>query len=332
MSDRETALLDRWRCERAMYHAWGSFVSETIVTGIRRVIGDDEAKLFFRIPVAWRVKDEASLLAKAFHRGKNYTDPYAEIEDKVGCRVVVLFSEEIRTVEGVLQDCSSWAATLARDFEHERARRPFEFDYQSLHYIVRAKVELRYGEVDIAPDTPCEIQVRTLLQHAYSELTHDTIYKPNVQAEPQVKRAAAKSMALIEATDDYFTQVRARITAAQAPALQLAVTADQLYREFTGLEPEPSPLNSLLIDHLKQWVRGDFEAELSAFLKEKSYLAEFIRERAPTQLLYRQPAIIVAFWTISQAPRSVPVDGPLSDDELAPLYSVLGARLPDARA
>ncbi len=332
MKDRETELRERWRNERPMYEAWGMFVREMLAAGVARAIEPQHVELFFRMPVSCRLKTEASLLAKAFHRGKPYSDPYREIEDKVGVRIVVLFSDEIRVVEAAIKSCDQWVAEKARDFEEERTTRPFEFDYQSLHYVVRAKTGVRHDAVDIATDTPCEIQVRTILQHAYSELTHDTIYKPSVQAEPDVKRAAAKSMALIEATDDYFIQVRERLAHAQASGRQVAAIVERQYREFVGQEPDPSPLNTLIIDHYKQWSSVDFDTELSAFLREKAFLTEFIRERAPTQLLYRQPAILLTYWAIKQAPRTSPINSPLSENELAPLYSDLGERLPDARA
>lgn len=314
-----------------MYTAWGDFVSETLTAAVAREIHPATVELFFRIPLKPRTKEEASLLAKAFHRGKAYKDPYGDIEDKVGVRIVVLFSEEIRIVESAINACEQWTAAKARDFEEERAARPFEFDYQSLHYIVRAKPGVRHEGIDVAPDTPCEVQVRTILQHAYSELTHDTIYKPSVQAEPDVKRAAAKSMALIEATDDYFSQVRQKLDLAQAPGRQVAETLAREYRAFTGLVPEPSPLNTLLVDHFRKWAKEGFDGELDAFLKEKAFLAERIQERAKTELLYRQPAILLVYWVVKQAPRTAGDDGPLTDDELAPIYSDLGLRQPQAR-
>lgn len=324
MKDRESELLDRWRGERPMYEAWGGFVAEALTEGVARAIHPASVDLLFRIPVSHRTKEEPSLLAKAFHRGKGYGDPYGDIEDKVGVRIVVLFSEEIRTVEAAILAGTSWTAEKARDFEDERNRRPFEFDYQSLHYVVRAKSGLTAGGVEIAESIPCEIQVRTILQHAYSELTHDTIYKPNVAAEPDVKRAAAKSMALIEATDDYFSQVRDKLALAAAPGQQVAATLDTLYGEFTGLAGDHSPLNTLLIDHYKQWAKEDFQTAIAEFLKEKPFLADRIKERAPTQLLYRQPGILLTYWAVSQSRRSTLTGNPLSDDELAPLYSDLG--------
>lgn len=330
MKDRETNLLERWRAERPMYAAWGDFVSETLTDAVAREIHPATVELFFRIPLRPRIKLEPSLLAKAFHRGKQYKDPYSDIEDKVGVRIVVLFSEEIRVVERAISACDRWTAAKARDFEEERAAKPFEFAYQSLHYIVRAKVGVSHAGVDVAVDTPCEVQVRTILQHAYSELTHDTIYKPSIQAEPDVKRAAAKSMALIEATDDYFTQVRQKLELAQAPGQQVTAAVQAAYKAFTGLEPQPSPLNTLLVDHFRKWAKEDFEPALGAFLREKPFLAERIHERSATDLLYRQPAVLLVYWAIKQAPRQVPLESPLSDNELAPFYGDLGLKSPGA--
>jgi len=332
MKDRETELLERWRKEIAMYSAWGAFVSETLTAAIGRQIQPQATDRFLRIPIAPRIKEEASLLAKAFHRGKPYTNPYDEIEDKVGIRIVVLFSKEIRVVETTITASDQWTAEKARDFEEERDSRPFEFDYQSLHYVVRSKEVLARGSVDIAVGVPCEIQVRTILQHAYSELTHDTIYKPKVQAEPRVKRAAAKSMALIEATDDYFTQVRDQLATAEEPGQRVAAALNAHYRAFTALEPEPSPLDTLIVDHYKAWAGDDFEVQLSGFLQEKTFLADFIRERASTQLLYRQPSVLLVYLVIKDAPRGAVANSPLSNQELAPMYGDLGERLPDVGA
>ena len=328
MKDREGDLLERWRRERPTYNAWGDFVAEALTAAVAREIQPAAVETFFRIPAKSRTKEEASLLAKAFHRGKTYEDPYGDIEDKVGVRFVVLFSEEIRIVERALLACTAWTAAKARDFEEERAARPFVFDYQSVHYIVRSKAPVTHDGVKIDAHTPCEVQIRTILQHAYSELTHDTIYKPTVQAEPDVKRAVAKSMALIEATDDYFAEVRRKLDLAQAPGRAVAAEVARLYREFTGLEPSPSPLNDLLVDHFKAWAKDGFKEELAAFLKEKAFLAAAIKERASSELLYRQPAILLAYWVIRQAPRTASQESPLTQDELNPIYSDLGLRQP----
>lgn len=326
--DRESALAARWEAERPMYEAWGAFVSRQIEDGVSEVISPASVETFFKIPITYRTKNEPSLLAKAFHRKKAYSNPYDDIEDKVGVRVVVLFGDDIRTVENVVQSHDKWTAEKARDYESERFLRPYEFDYQSLHYVVRSKSAIRWNDIDITEGLSCEVQIRTLLQHAYSELTHDTIYKPNVAAEPDVKRAAAKSMALIEATGDYFTQVKAKLARAAAPGQKVAITLGRLYGELMGGPGEPSALNSMIVDHYRKWAKEDFDEDIARFVRSKGWLASRIAERSPTQLLYRQPGVLLVYWAIAQARTMAAKDSPLSDDELSLLYSDLGYRLP----
>lgn len=331
MTNHETEFLERWHRELPMYQAWGEFVTTKLTELVADLISPEKVDYFFRIPLKSRIKTEPSLLTKAFYRNKNYDNPYEDIEDKVGLRIVVLFSTDIRIVEEAIKDCDCWTANKARDFEDERANKPFEFDYQSLHYIVRSNEVANYSGVDVKSGIPCEIQVRTILQHAYSELTHDTIYKPSVQAKSNIKRSAAKSMALIEATDDYFTQVKRELEHAQELGVKISQTIDRLYRSFTNLIPELSPLNDMLIDHFKKWATEDFEEDLSKFLDEKIFLVSRIQERA-SHLLYRQPAVLLIYWAIKQAPRAAWTNSPLTDDELSLFYSDLGKRLPSAVA
>lgn len=212
---RETEFLDRWRKESPAYSAWGKFVAQKLTETLTGVVSPLALEVFLKMPVRPRVKGDDSLLQKAFHRNKNYSDPYDEIEDKVGL-IVVLLANDIAAVERAIKGVDDWIAEKARDRVQEQVARPCEFDYQSVHYILRSRLPIQFEGTGVPADLPCEVQVRTLLQHACSELTHDTIYKPNVQSTPSLKRAAAKSMALIEATSDYFSAVHHEIQATLA--------------------------------------------------------------------------------------------------------------------
>lgn len=329
MSDRETELLDRWRSEEPLFAAWGQFVTAELSAGIADTIAPVSIDLFLRIPIKARTKAERSLLDKAFYRGKGYANPYDDIEDKVGLRVVVLSTEDLKSVEhaiGIRAD--KWEAEKSRDFEEERRIRPFEFDYQSVHYILRASVDTQVGDVTVPAGTPCEVQIRTLLQHAYSELTHDTIYKPSVVAQSDVKRAAAKSMALIEATDDYFTEVRRRIEAASAPGELVVGILRRLYPELIGEEAAETPITSVIVDRYKSDVGPDLEEALRKFIGEKAYLTDIIRTRRDNNLLYRQPAILLLYFVVANARRGAVRNSPLSEAEIAPVYSDLGLAVP----
>lgn len=310
-----------------MYAAWGEFVANRIQTDVAVLIRPTDIDTFLKIPITSRTKLDKALLDKAFYRNKPYANPYEDIEDKVGARVVILFKEDVRVVEEVVQACQSWSARKARDYDEESMLRPYEFDYQSLHYIVRARAGLIWQGSAIDEGIPCEVQIRTLLQHAYSELTHDTIYKPSVAADPSVKRAAAKSMALIEATGDYFSEVRNKLALAAAPGDKVASDVERIYMGHIGM-PEISALNSMIIDHYKKWAKEDFADQIVAYYQDKSWLFSKVAERATTSALYRQPGVLLVYWVIDQAPTASEKNSPLTSNELAPIYSDLGKNLP----
>jgi len=244
----EFEILRRWEAEQQHYDAWGRFIVHTVIDGLSTQV--EAPDLFLRLPVKHRLKESKSLIQKALYRGKGYANPYDDIEDKVGIRFVVLTSDEIPIVEKAITEFGDkyWFWEKARDFAEERDRKPWEFGYQSVHYVVRAKTGIVFEGLPIPLDIPCEIQVRTLLQHAFSEVTHDTIYKPSVKSTPEMMRAAAKAMALIEATDDYFRQVGSLIDASVKGVRALIEALSVYYRDKTGADATVTTLDGELID------------------------------------------------------------------------------------
>jgi putative GTP pyrophosphokinase len=326
----ETEFLGRWRKDEPIYAAWGRFVGATLSDAIRGRVAPTKLELFLKLPVIPRVKERDSILQKAFYRGKNYQNPYDDIEDKVGLRFVVLLTEDIRTIEAAVKEAPQWVASVARDFEQERDARPYEFDYQSLHYVVRSTLPFEFEGCAIPADIPCEVQIRTLLQHAYSELTHDTIYKPNIRATPVLKRTAAKSMALIEATSDYFSSVNKTIQQVLADTKKVAEFLSSKYAAISSTAPADSPLNSLLIDHYRAQLGSAYEADFESWWSSKKFLAEIIASRRKNEALYRTPSILLVYFCVSVAPTLAKQDSPLTDKELQPIYSDLGLALSGA--
>ncbi|HZR89955.1 MAG TPA: RelA/SpoT domain-containing protein [Bradyrhizobium sp.] len=324
----EEEFLQRWYHERPSVEAWGKFVVQKLMEHISPLVAPVSADIFVRIPAIPRVKGDGSILTKAFYRDKSYTDPLNEITDKVGVRFVVLLDRDIATVCHAVEQCGEWEASKDRDYEEERAKAPYEFTYQSVHYVVRAKGEKKVGELIVAGGTPCEVQVRTLLQHAHSELTHDTIYKPSVTQTPEMHRAAAKSMALIEATGDYFRELMELIERNVAPARELSKQMAALYREVVGREPDPTRAEGLLNDAFASFAGEKPEEAIRSLFSQKPFLLDRIKERAATKLLFRQPSIMLVYLAVSRRQADAQEAWPLTFDELKPLYTDLGLAAP----
>ena len=204
----EAELLARWRAEKPLYEAWADFISLKVHEALQASIAPVSLDYFIKVPVKPRLKADSTLVDKALHR-KQYTNPYEDLTDKVGMRFVVLLTTDIKKVCDAIEGAARqgfWDASKDRDYEKERLDKPLEFSYQSVHYVLRAKDGIEHQGRKIPGGATCEVQIRTLLQHAHSELTHDTLHKPKITAQPGVKRTVAKSMALIEATDEFFEQ------------------------------------------------------------------------------------------------------------------------------
>ncbi|TGU93043.1 RelA/SpoT family protein [Mesorhizobium sp. M00.F.Ca.ET.151.01.1.1] len=320
----EDEFIKRWHADRPMYEAWGNFVVDRIVETTQDKIVPVSVGLFLRIPPKPRLKADGSLLEKAFYRGKPYADPYQDITDKVGARFVVLLTGDIKTIEEAIGNCKEWDASKDRDFEEEQKLNPVQFEYAAVHYVVRANSEISIGNIIVTKGTPCEVQVKTILQHAYSELTHDTIYKPKVTATALMKRTAAKSMALIEATNDYFTQVVEQVAASLAPDKALTNELSPIYSKYVKREPELTRAESLILEAYGDIPREGLIGAIIKFLDANSFVAERIGERANAKLLYRQPAILLVYFLASRYRGATKAKWPLTADELRPIYVDLG--------
>lgn len=325
----EDEFLQRWAHERPMYEAWGRFVTRRIIEEIRPSVAPLSTDLFIRIPIQPRVKSDGSFVTKAFYRSKPYKNPFEDITDKVGLRVVVLLPSDMPIVSSAIEKCPDWEWSKDRDYEEERNKAPFVFGYQSDHYIVRCKHDRDVEGIVIRTNTPCEVQVRTILQHAHSELTHDTIYKPSVTQTASMQRAAAKSMALLEATGDYFEKLAEEIRNAVGPNKTLAQELGDLYQARVGTAPDVTKANGVLIDVYAAVLGGAGIPALESFLAEKAFVPEQVKERARSKILFRQPGILLAYMAVSKKPHEASDQWPFTPFEAKPIYTDLGEVMPD---
>ena len=187
-----------------MFATWGKYVQEYIYNELGK--SSEDISKIIKIKCEPRIKDNDSIIAKAFFR-KNYKDAYEEITDKVGVRFVVMVSKQIDLIKDIIESSNIWDYSKDQDYEEAIKKHPDIFSYQSVHYIVRNKQDINVDNILIKKETPCEVQIRTLEQHAYAELSHDYVYKQDEKTNSSTKRYMARSMALNETTDELFSKV-----------------------------------------------------------------------------------------------------------------------------
>lgn len=319
----QSDFLEKFEKEKPIYSTWGNFVRDSIHEQLSRLGEMKSLDDFIKIPVEPRIKSNESIIEKAFYRNKDYQNPYREITDKVGIRYVVLLIDDIDTICEVIESCSYWTYSKDRDFEQERIENPIIFDYQSVHYVVNSKKEIEVESQTIPAGIPCEIQIRTLSQHAFSELTHETVYKEKIKAEPHVLRSIAKSMSLIEIVDKLFSEVNMNIKRENEKYEGMLSRLTSLYEEIQKPKIQER-INYFLLDACKPEWEDVNPVQIKEFLEEKPFVKERIKKLSHYNLLYKQPIVILLYYLIAKNPRRLYNNLPITTKEIRPLFIDLG--------
>lgn len=327
MKDADAAVFREYLLQsQEMFKAWGEFVSATVQHGIKMQLGNVASANFLRIAPIPRVKSVESAIGKIARKG--YKDPMRQMTDLVGVRFVVLLQEQIDIVASLIKKETRWTFEQARDPISEMHQNPKLFDYQSIHFVVRSAADITIADHTAPKGLACEIQVRTLLQHAYAEMVHDSIYKPVGSVPPKAERLVARSMALMETTDDLFTDTMALLAEENKPRNDLLASLDALYGEAVGLPTTQrnEDMNLAVLDAYRSLLTGDELQRIQRLVSDKKWIVANLRQRA-NNIFFQQPVSLLAYLLASDRPveqvmNNWPLPGAFEELEL--IFSDLG--------
>lgn len=289
---------------------FGKFVISQIESRMKDLVGDDRARAIFKIPPSSRAKEIPSAVKKK--RLKNYPDPTHQMTDLVGCRFVVLLRSDIAIVENALINCDSiWTVRRDREPKAESDKTPDAFRYQSVHYIVRNISEITVDGVVVAAETACEVQIRTLLQHAYAELGHDRIYKGDAIVPPSVHRIVARSMALMETTDHLFCEAVEELERINKTTAQWCEWLDDAYLSVGApslLSHDDEDAIRIIETYNRFLAVADTTVVLDYFSR---FAAVSVKGRAGNDDLFGRPVVMLVYWLLQTHLNETVADWPL---------------------
>jgi ppGpp synthetase/RelA/SpoT-type nucleotidyltranferase len=134
-----------------------------------------------RAIVTYRAKKPRKLKGKLLERNKtknyqSFQDIYDDIVDLAGVRVALYLPND-RTAVGQLIEQRFTLMRKPKNFPEDRGPRD-GIGYVATHYLVRLKPQSLHKDEYQYADTNVEIQVASVLMHAWSEICHDLTYKP----------------------------------------------------------------------------------------------------------------------------------------------------------
>lgn len=168
--------------------------------------------------VTGRVKRPASLADKLRRKPGRY-HTLTDVTDLVGVRVITYFESDVNVVARLMEEhhVVDWDHSIDKSRRHD----PDRFGYMGVHYVVRAEPDL----VPQLPGARFEVQIRSILQHAWAEIEHDLGYK-NPQAVPrEVRRRFYRLAGLLEMADEEFMALH-RLSRNYAAGLPARIAED----------------------------------------------------------------------------------------------------------
>ena len=240
-------------------------VYEDFAFTVRDILSDAAETRSLKINVIQcRAKERESFARKAATPdeqnpgGPKYKNPLSDITDLAGVRVITFFPSTVKQVCDLIQEELDVIERVDHTASAMQAER---LGYQSIHYVVKlAANRRRLAEYRKFDGLVAEIQVRTILQHAWAEIEHDIRYKSKLTIPQAISRRFMTLAGLLEIADREFEAIQEADDSLRATARVLIETG-----QLEDVEITPDALRSYLDSRLGPDDRiSDFTYEWTA--------------------------------------------------------------------
>lgn len=152
--------------------------------------------------INYRAKTLNSFLEKI--QRKAYEDPFEEITDFAGTRIVYLYQNDLKKIEKIIEE----EFDIIEKIDKLNDKGSDKFGYGAIHYIVKIGESSLGARYDDLKNLVCEIQVKTVLQDAWSIIDHHLVYKRESEIPTSLRRKLNSLAGLFETADNQFDLIK----------------------------------------------------------------------------------------------------------------------------
>ena len=132
-----------------------------------------------------RVKTKKSLEGKINKKGKYKS--IDDITDIVGIRIITHYADDVDKIAAIVE--KEFTIDQENSIDKRTSIAPDKFGYLSLHYIVTlSSTRTNLKEYEVYKNIKAELQIRSILQHAWAEIEHDIGYKSATGLPNEIRR------------------------------------------------------------------------------------------------------------------------------------------------
>ncbi|MBC7543769.1 MAG: hypothetical protein H7338_13670 [Candidatus Sericytochromatia bacterium] len=182
-----------------------------------------------------RLKNRDSLFKKVIRPEAEYAQ-LTDITDVAGLRVITYFAEDVDRIARIIAD--EFEVDWTHSVDKREAIESDRFGYVSLHFVVSVgAARLQLMEYRRFAGMKLEIQIRSILQHAWAEIEHDLGYKAHLEVPREVRRRFSRLSGLLELVDTEFNQIRRTLSHYEVQvAGQIELSPDKVLIDRASVE------------------------------------------------------------------------------------------------
>lgn len=170
---------------------------------IKEVLDSEGAKYY---SISSRAKEIDSFISKASK--EKYNDPQKQLQDLAGIRIITYVKSEVNLCCELIKPLFNLddknSSDKGKELGHDKV------GYRSVHYVATLNEErFILPEYKLFEGLYFEIQIRTILEHAWADIAHDRSYKFKGEFPPEydIERRFALASATLELVDREFDSI-----------------------------------------------------------------------------------------------------------------------------
>jgi len=194
------SIVKEFEQKREIYVDFGKKLSEFFRNELKKANIDDAI-------IKDRAKGVDEFSKKIVRPGKKYIDPLKQITDLTGVRIIVYYTDLIKTVEEIIK--REFEIDPENSIDKSTTYKPNTFGYLSMHKIISLNaIKQEQSEWKDFVGLKAEIQIRTSLQDAWATVSRALQYNQEDDVPDILKRKLFRLAGLFELCDEQFLFIK----------------------------------------------------------------------------------------------------------------------------
>lgn len=286
-------LMKRWQKERKDY----VIVNEFLEKKFKKIIRNANIKA----DVTSRVKKDLSLKRKIIRKGNN-EEAYNSIIDKSGLRIICCYISDLNKASQLVES----EFEIVNKEDKRDIQEAHTMGYQAIHLDIKIKKKesnLKDKHLEIIS----EVQIKTALQSAFGENSHDLTYKNIKDIPPNIKRRVNLLNAIIEVADNEFCKIYEMISEMDSISVHgiFYILVEAFYNKFKvrfNSEFTLFFIEEFFNYYKNKFTTKEFSNQISEFISNNydniNYVFNNRKANEETEIFFLQPEMILIYFSL----------------------------------